>query len=127
MKKQPHPTDIALGRRIRMARMAGGVSQEKLAAAIGISFQQVQKYEKGVNRVGASRMVQIGAALNIAPEALLKDIANDAGGAAALPVMARDQVEVARLMQAMTPAMRRGLVKVARAMTGPDTVREQAA
>lgn len=62
-KKTPHPVDLKVGQRIRLARMAKGVSQTDLAEAIGVTFQQVQKYEKGANRVSASRMVQIAGAL----------------------------------------------------------------
>jgi transcriptional regulator with XRE-family HTH domain len=48
--------DIHVGRRLRTARIAKGISQEKLGAALGVSFQQVQKYEKGVNRIGTGRL-----------------------------------------------------------------------
>lgn len=64
----PHPIDVHVGRRLKMRRMELGVSQEKLAAAIGLTFQQVQKYEKGKNRIGAGRLRQIAEALK-APEA----------------------------------------------------------
>lgn len=55
--------DQRIGQNIRSARLAAGASQEKLAAEIGVTFQQVQKYEKGVNRVAASRLYQIAQAL----------------------------------------------------------------
>lgn len=61
--KKPNPIDVHVGQRIRARRMQLGITQEKLADAIDLTFQQVQKYEKGTNRVGASRMAQIGAAL----------------------------------------------------------------
>jgi transcriptional regulator with XRE-family HTH domain len=57
------PADIDLGKRIRLRRVELGVSQEELAKKLDVSFQQVQKYEKGVNRVGASRLQQISTAL----------------------------------------------------------------
>jgi transcriptional regulator with XRE-family HTH domain len=60
----PHPLDVALGVRIRRRRMELGFSQEDLARRIGISFQQIQKYEQGVNRVSFSRLVEISHALN---------------------------------------------------------------
>lgn len=66
-RKQPAQTDILVGQRIRMRRNMLKVSQEKLAEAIGVSFQQVQKYEKGTNRIGASRLQQIADALNVSP------------------------------------------------------------
>ncbi|MFK7866948.1 MAG: helix-turn-helix domain-containing protein [Alphaproteobacteria bacterium] len=59
----PHPVDIAVGGRIRTLRIGNGLSQEELGRLIGVSFQQVQKYEKGSNRLGASRIVQISEAL----------------------------------------------------------------
>jgi transcriptional regulator with XRE-family HTH domain len=52
----PHPTDIHVGRRVREARLAKGMTQTDLGNALGVSFQQVQKYEKGTNRVGSSRL-----------------------------------------------------------------------
>jgi transcriptional regulator with XRE-family HTH domain len=65
--KTPNPIDQHIGRRIRMRRMQLSTSQEKLGDALGLTFQQVQKYEKGTNRVGGSRMVQIAAALETTP------------------------------------------------------------
>ena len=62
--KKPDPIDIHVGSRIRLARQALHMSQEKLGEALGITFQQVQKYEKGTNRVGSSRLMNISAALN---------------------------------------------------------------
>lgn len=61
--KKPHPIDVEVGRRIRMRRTLLGLSQTTLADALGITFQQVQKYEKGTNRVGASRLQAIAAFL----------------------------------------------------------------
>lgn len=59
----PHPVDCHVGVRIRMRRKEMGVSQEKLAEALGITFQQVQKYERGANRVSASKLWEIASAL----------------------------------------------------------------
>ncbi len=58
-KKQPNPIDVHVGSRVRMKRMMLGMSQEKLGEQLGITFQQIQKYEKGANRIGASRLQQI--------------------------------------------------------------------
>ncbi len=55
----PHPTDVHVGRKVREARAARSMSQEQLGKKLGISFQQVQKYEKGTNRIGASRLYEI--------------------------------------------------------------------
>ena len=64
-KKSPNPIDIHVGSRVRLRRMMLGMSQEKLGESLGITFQQIQKYEKGTNRVGASRLSAIGAALQV--------------------------------------------------------------
>jgi transcriptional regulator with XRE-family HTH domain len=64
-KKAPNPTDRHVGARVRMRRMMLGMSQEKLGDALGLTFQQVQKYEKGANRIGASRLQQIAHILQV--------------------------------------------------------------
>jgi transcriptional regulator with XRE-family HTH domain len=64
-KKAPNPTDKHVGARVRMRRMMLSMSQEKLGDALGLTFQQVQKYEKGTNRIGASRLQQISHILQV--------------------------------------------------------------
>lgn len=64
-KKAPNPIDKYVGSRVRMRRMMLGMSQEKLGNALGLTFQQVQKYEKGTNRIGASRLQQISGILQV--------------------------------------------------------------
>ena len=64
-KKQPNPIDVHVGSRIRLRRTMLGMSQERLGESLGITFQQVQKYEKGTNRVGASRLQNIASILNV--------------------------------------------------------------
>ncbi len=64
-KKTPNPIDRHVGSRVRMRRMMVSMSQEKLGERLGITFQQVQKYEKGTNRIGASRMHQIANILGV--------------------------------------------------------------
>jgi transcriptional regulator with XRE-family HTH domain len=64
-KKSPDPIDLEVGRRIRVQRMARGISQTELGEKIGVTFQQVQKYEKGANRVGASRLTRIAKVLGV--------------------------------------------------------------
>ena len=63
--RSANPVDLHVGARIRMRRRLQGVSQEKLAEALGLTFQQVQKYEKGTNRIGASRLQQISRTLQV--------------------------------------------------------------
>jgi transcriptional regulator with XRE-family HTH domain len=62
----PNPIDVHVGSRIRLRRTLLGISQERLADAIGLTFQQVQKYEKGANRVSSSRLVDLANALDVA-------------------------------------------------------------
>jgi transcriptional regulator with XRE-family HTH domain len=64
-KKAPNPIDKHVGSRVRMRRMMLNMSQEKLGDALGLTFQQVQKYEKGTNRIGASRLQQIAHILQV--------------------------------------------------------------
>src|SRR5260370_38619190 len=68
--KAPNPVDKYVGSRVRMRRIMLGMSQEKLGEALGLTFQQIQKYEKGTNRVGASRIQQISEILQV-PESFL--------------------------------------------------------
>jgi transcriptional regulator with XRE-family HTH domain len=67
VKKAPNPIDRHVGSRVRMRRVLLGMSQEKLGEALNLTFQQVQKYEKGTNRIGASRLQQIAKTLNVPP------------------------------------------------------------
>ena len=64
-KKTPNPIDKHVGSRVRMRRLMLSMSQEKLGDALGLTFQQVQKYEKGTNRIGASRLQQISNILQV--------------------------------------------------------------
>ena len=67
-KKTPNPIDVHVGSRVRMRRMLIGMSQEKLGDSLGLTFQQVQKYEKGANRIGASRLFEIAQILGVPVE-----------------------------------------------------------
>jgi len=86
MKTSPIPVDVHVGKMIRAQRQAIGLTQTQLGEAIGVTFQQVQKYEKGVNRVGASRMVQIATALKVDPSFFFPQM--DGGQTAAPEIMA---------------------------------------
>jgi transcriptional regulator with XRE-family HTH domain len=63
--KPPHPVDVHVGARVRMRRIEVHMSQQILGGHIGLTFQQVQKYEKGTNRIGASRLQEIGKVLEV--------------------------------------------------------------
>jgi transcriptional regulator with XRE-family HTH domain len=65
------PLDLLIGRRVRRLRAARGLSQTELGNAINVTFQQIQKYEAGTNRIAASTLVRIAAALDVAPDELL--------------------------------------------------------
>ena len=80
IKKVPNPTDKHVGSRVRMRRMMLSMSQEKLGDALSLTFQQVQKYEKGTNRIGASRLQQISNILQV-PVSFFFEGAPDSGGA----------------------------------------------
>ena len=64
-KKKPNPIDAHVGSRVRLRRNMLGMSQERLGESLGITFQQIQKYEKGTNRVGASRLQAIASVLEV--------------------------------------------------------------
>lgn len=64
-KKQANPVDIQVGNRVRIRRMLIGMSQERLGELLGLTFQQVQKYEKGVNRIGAGRLFDVSRILGV--------------------------------------------------------------
>lgn len=62
---EPHPVDIHVGKRLRSRRTLLGMSQEEIGDAVGITFQQVQKYERGLNRIGSSRLYQFSCLLGV--------------------------------------------------------------
>ena len=82
MKKAPNDTDKHVGSRVRMRRMILGMNQTALGDALGLTFQQVQKYEKGTNRIGASRLQHIAQILKV-PVSFFFDGAPEVPGQAA--------------------------------------------
>src|SRR5512143_386909 len=81
-ERTPNPVDLHVGARVRMRRRLAGVSQEKLAEALGLTFQQVQKYERGANRVSASKLWEIARALKTNVASFYEGLEDDALGAA---------------------------------------------
>jgi transcriptional regulator with XRE-family HTH domain len=81
---KPNPVDVHVGSRVRLRRNMLGLSQEKLGEAIGLTFQQVQKYERGANRIGASRLLELSRVLDV-PVAFFYD-ETDPVRAPAIPV-----------------------------------------
>jgi transcriptional regulator with XRE-family HTH domain len=80
--KKPNPVDAHVGSRVRLRRMLLGMSQERLGESMGLTFQQVQKYEKGVNRIGASRLFQISKILDVPVQFFFEEAPHADGGAA---------------------------------------------
>jgi len=77
-KKSPNPIDTHVGSRVRLRRMMLGMSQEKLGEHLGITFQQIQKYEKGTNRIGASRLQAIARVLSVPVSFFFEDAPGNA-------------------------------------------------
>lgn len=73
--KKPNPVDVHVGSRVRLRRMLLGMSQEKLGDQLGLTFQQVQKYEKGINRIGASRLFQLSKILEVNVQFFFDEVA----------------------------------------------------
>ena len=71
--RRPNPIDIHVGSRVRLRRMLLGVSQERLGDQLGLTFQQIQKYEKGINRIGASRLFYLSKTLGVPIEYFYED------------------------------------------------------
>ncbi|THF47045.1 helix-turn-helix domain-containing protein [Allorhizobium terrae] len=113
-KKKPNPIDIHVGSRIRLRRTMLGMSQEKLGEALGITFQQIQKYEKGTNRVGASRLQNISSILNVPVSFFFEDAPGEqaAGGAAGFSEAASSNYVVDFLSSSEGLQLNRAFVKI---------------
>lgn len=127
----PNPVDVHVGQRVRLRRTILGVSQERLGNAVGLTFQQIQKYERGTNRISASMLFKFGEALNVPVSFFYDDMPDSTREAAlagrtvqALPAdtqdasasVSRDTLELMRELNAMDPKVRGPLVKLVRAM-----------
>src|SRR5438477_11394247 len=86
-KKQANPIDAQVGHRVRLRRMLVGMSQERLGELLGLTFQQVQKYEKGINRIGAGRLFEVAGILGVPISFFYEDVdaGSTAGGCAGEP------------------------------------------
>ncbi|MFN3656789.1 MAG: helix-turn-helix domain-containing protein [Pseudolabrys sp.] len=121
-KRQPNPIDCHVGSRVRMRRMMLAMSQEKLGNGLGLTFQQVQKYEKGTNRIGASRLQQIASILGV-PVAFFFEGQPRAGHAPAGDVRTMELVTftssrdglnlIAAFARIPDPKLRRAIVQLA--------------
>ncbi|GGJ41701.1 helix-turn-helix domain-containing protein [Neoroseomonas lacus] len=81
----PHPVDIHVGARVRLRRQLLGMSQKELAAALGISFQQVQKFERGMSRIAAGRLYDMSCALDVPISFFFDTLPAELGGRVRLP------------------------------------------
>lgn len=119
-KRDPNFVDRHVGNRVRMRRLLVGMSQEKLGELLGITFQQVQKYEKGSNRVSASRLYQIARVLGVPVQFFYDELKEDDGptgfaeseGADAIAgaLQSPDGVQIARIFSATTDPEKRKLI-----------------
>lgn len=135
VKKNPNPVDVHVGSRVRMRRMLVGMSQERLGEQLGLTFQQVQKYEKGSNRISASRLYQMGRILGVPVQYFFEDLPTEHSGLqpygfaenASEPVIMDflTSSEGLQLNKAFTqikdPVVRRKVVELVRTLAGETT------
>jgi transcriptional regulator with XRE-family HTH domain len=111
-KKKPNPIDIHVGSRIRLRRTMLGMSQEKLGESLGITFQQIQKYEKGTNRVGASRLQNISSILNVPVSFFFEDAPGENTSASGLAEASSSNYVVDFLSSSEGLQLNRAFVKI---------------
>lgn len=129
--RRPNPIDVHVGSRVRLRRMLLGMSQEKLGSHLGLTFQQVQKYEKGVNRIGASRLFELARVLGVNVQFFYDDAPGTtqsdqlAPGFAEAPeesyvvefLSTRDGLELNKaFVRIKTPQVRRSIVELVRSL-----------
>lgn len=130
----PHPVDLHVGGRIKLRRNFLGMSQEKLGKAIGLTFQQVQKYEKGTNRVGASRLFELSQVLSVpvsyffegAPaDAKSGDPSSVAEAGEGDPLARRETIDLIRAYYSIeNPAVRRRFLDLVRSMASSEATQD---
>ncbi|MDP9810789.1 transcriptional regulator with XRE-family HTH domain [Rhizobium tibeticum] len=121
MKDGPHAVDIHVGKTIRIKRLMRKVSQTELGDRVGVTFQQIQKYEKGANRVSASMLVEIAGALDVDVRSFFEDVstANDNPTPSEEFVVSRDGVLLnAAFLSIKNEAVRKKIVKLVQAIAG---------
>lgn len=134
--RRANPMDVHVGSRVRLRRMLLGMSQEKLGENLGLTFQQVQKYEKGVNRIGASRLFDLARVLGVPIQFFYDEAPNGVRGTDAVPgfsdhpnesyvvefLGSREGLELNKAFARITdPRVRRSIVEMVRALAGEDT------
>lgn len=111
------PHDTTIGSRVRARREQQGMTQAALAAHIGVTFQQVQKYERGVNRIAAARLSLIARALDVPAAALLGETPDAAAGPVAAMCAHPSGADLARAWLALSPQLQRAVLHLAKAAT----------
>ncbi len=118
----PDPIDVAVGLRMRTLRKAKGMSQEQLGRALSITFQQIQKYERGTNRISASMLVKAARALGVAPAVLLPDEGDPTPRSPAILAMLANLRGVEELVELYaripTARLRRNVLVIFRSLVG---------
>jgi len=118
-----HPVDVYVGKRIRHRRWMNGTTQQQLAEAVGIKFQQIQKYETGMNRVSASRLWDISNVLDVPVSYFFEGVddsqqeGNVAGGATGDILTDKEALELLRSYYAIPENQRRRLFDLARVLS----------
>ncbi|NJO22780.1 MAG: helix-turn-helix transcriptional regulator [Sphingomonadales bacterium] len=138
--RRPNPIDVHVGSRVRLRRMLLGVSQERLGERLGLTFQQIQKYEKGVNRIGASRLFDLAQVLGVPIQFFYDDApageshAPSAAGMAERPadgyifdfLNTREGLELNRAFARISdPKSRRAILDLVRKLAGDEASAEQ--
>ncbi len=126
MQKSPNDADRQIGQKIRARRLAIGMSQEKLGEALGLTFQQVQKYEKGTNRVGAGRLLDVANILEVPVAYFYEGLsssklkANSHEKAAALVLGSSEGQRLIKLFATIeNPQLRRKVVELVELISSP--------
>ena len=116
----PDPIDVAVGLRLRTLRKSRGMSQEQLGRALGITFQQIQKYERGTNRISASMLVKSARALSVAPTTLLPDEGDPTPRSPAILTLLAQMRGVEELVETYarikSPRLRRAVLQLSRSL-----------
>jgi transcriptional regulator with XRE-family HTH domain len=126
--RRANPVDVHVGTRVRLRRMLLGMSQEKLGEHLGLTFQQIQKYEKGINRIGASRLFDLSRVLAVPVQFFYEElpVSDGAGGFAEQPegyavefLSSREGLELNKAFARITdPRVRRSIVELVRSFAG---------
>jgi transcriptional regulator with XRE-family HTH domain len=120
----PDPIDVAVGLRLRTLRKSRGMSQEQLGRALGITFQQIQKYERGTNRISASMLVKSARALDVAPTSLLPEEGEPAPKSPAIMALIAQLRGAEELIESYSriksPRLRRALLQMSRSLANEE-------